>query len=45
MQAAAQEQFAEPMPTPLQIFPRIIARATQVANRLLFQRRWADFRQ
>jgi len=27
MQAAAQEQFAEPMPTPLQIFPRVIARA------------------
>jgi hypothetical protein len=39
VQAASQQQLAQPMPTPLQIFPGIVARARQVAHGLVF-RRW-----
>ena len=36
VEAAAQQQLAQPMPTSLQVFTGIIPRARQVANRLVF---------
>ena len=37
MQATTQQQLAEPMPTPLQVFSGIIPRARQVSHRLIFR--------
>jgi hypothetical protein len=45
MQPAAQQQLAQPVATPLQIFTCVIARAAQIADRFFFGRRWLDFRQ
>ena len=45
VEAAAQQQLAQPMPTSLQIFTGIIPRARQVANRLVFKGRRLDRRQ
>ena len=45
VQAAAQQQLAQPMPTPLQILARIIARAAQIANRFVLGGRRLDLRQ
>src|SRR5882762_3346566 len=45
IQAATQQQLAQAMPTPLQIFTRVITRPTQIADRLLFRRRRPDLRQ
>jgi hypothetical protein len=45
VQTATQEQLAQPMTTSLEIFTRIIAGATQVADGFLFRRRRPDLRQ
>ena len=45
VQATPQQQLAQAMPTPLQIFPRIIPRARQVPHGLVFGRRRLDRRQ
>jgi hypothetical protein len=42
MQAAAQEQLAQAMATPLPIFPSIIAGATPVADHFLLEHRRPD---
>jgi hypothetical protein len=39
VQATPQQQFAQAMPTALQIFPRIIPFACQIADRLVFRGR------
>jgi hypothetical protein len=43
MQPAAQEQLAQPMPTPLQILTGIVACATQIPDRFFCWRGRPDF--
>jgi len=45
VQSSTQQQFAQSMPAPLQIFPRIIPRSRQIPDRLVFRRRRLHGRQ